>query len=226
MGPTEEEAEFLSWVEQSALTRPSLLPLKRKGQHSRQRSNSLSGLDTNSYKISSSFTGPPSPVSSATGSSSNPRTNLASSSWPQKGESPYSFSPSTLPFFASPKPEPNSVVAEKGHSHLPPIKRPRRSGPSEPLPPPDLISRLPGQSLQSSSSAPSSPATPTRPKRLSFRLPAVNQDQFIPGSSNTHNKGTLWTAILDAGFPIYLGTPGFDGQSRSPYSMQVCTKTC
>jgi len=219
MGLTEEEADFLKSSTTFTPVRPPPFPLKYKRPQARLRSNSLSGLNTNSYKISSNLTGPPSPsISRATRSISGLDTNLASSLWPQKGESSRSFPTSTL---SSPRLGPNSQAdVETGKRvHLPPISQSRRSGPSESLP--SLIPRLPRPSSPSllSASTPSTPSTKTNARLSPFTLrpPTVKWDDLDLGPYDARNsakdKEILWTAIQDAGVPIYLGTPGFDGQS-------------
>ena len=228
MGLTEEEADFLDSLPALASTNPPPLPLKHKKPHARQRSNSL-GLNTNLYKYPSSLTGPPSPSElNAAGSISGPGTNLASSLWPRKGGSSYSVPPSTLSSSTSPEPEPNSEVnAEAKLVYLPPISPSRRSGPSESLPP--LIPRLSRPSTPSTPHSPSTPSTPSTPSKTShgakpflLRSPSVDwreRGPVSPGAplnqSRKKGRGTFWTAIQEAGVPIYLGTPGFDGESRS-----------
>lgn len=225
MGLTEQEADFLESLTGSGSTRPPSLPLKNKKPYARPTSHSL-GLNVKSYKISSNLTGPPSPsVSGEAGSSSDSGTNLASSLWPQKGESTQSFLLST----PSSEPQPNSEAngEEARRLYLPPISSSRKHGPSESLP--SLIPRLSRLSLPTSPapSTPSSPATPSKEacSGTSPFLPrplAVNEGEFgsrpsdAPSCQNRKkDNGTLWTAIQDAGVPIFLGTPGFDGESMS-----------
>jgi len=229
---TEEEAAFLNSLTELPPVCPPPFPPKRKRQHSSQGSDSLGDLNTSSYKLLSNLTGPPSPlVPRATWWTFDPVTTLASSSWPQKGESPNSLPASTLSPSASPETEPSSevVAEERGRIYLPPISQSRKSCPSDSLP--SLVDpQLSSPSLLPPSFTSSFPTTPTVPsketnwlRQFSLRPPTANWDEFGSGSSDTHDrgkyKGSLWTAIQDAGVPIYLGTPGFDGQSKSPYSI-------
>ena len=227
MGLTEQEADFLESLTGSGSTRSPSLPLKNKKPYARPTSHSL-GLNVKSYKISSNLTGPPSPsVSGEAGSNSDPGTNLASSLWPQKGESSQSFPLSTLSSSTSSEPQPNSEVdGEEARRvlYLPPISSSRKHGPRESLP--SLIPRLSRPSLPASTthSAPSSPTTPSKEacsgtSPFLLRPLASNGGEFESRPSDAplcqKDKGTLWTAIQDAGVPIFLGTPGFDGESMS-----------
>ena len=209
---------------------PPSFPLKYKRPYARLRSNSL-GSRINSLKHSSNLTGPPSPSElDAAGSISSPGTNLASSLWPHQGEPSHLFPPLTISSSTSPEPEPDSEAGteEARPVYLPPISPSRKSGPSESLPP--LIPRLPRPSAPPThpASAPSTPSVSskgTSPKIRPFllRTPTVNRKEHGPGflkassdRSRKKNKETFWTAIQDAGVPIYLGTPGFDGEPRFP----------
>jgi hypothetical protein len=228
MALTEEETDFLESLTALASIRPPLSPLKNKDPHTRARSKSL-GLHINLHKISSNLTGPPSPsVSDASGSISDPCTNLASSLWPQKEGSSYSFPPSVLRSSTSHEPEPDSDAGavEGRRVDLPPISPSRKSGPSESLPP-----LMPQLSRPPSPSAPTRLLTPTPSRERSvginpfpFRLSYVNWEEPSSRSSNTplirnrqRNQKTLWTAIQEAGVPIYFATPGFDGGFKPPY---------
>jgi len=214
MGLTEDEANFLESLTISTSTRPPSLPLK---PHKRQRSTSL-GLYTNPYKTLSNLIRPPSPsVSGAAGSISGLGAKLASSLWPQKGESSY-------PFYSE-------ANAEEGRRiYLPPISPSRKSGPSESLP--SLTPRLSRPSSPSEPPTPSTPPTPSKKRSagirpFSLRPPTVSWEELGSGSPGVsgdqdREKGneTFWTAIQEAGVPVYLGTPGFDGGSRSPYMLE------
>ena len=159
MGPTEEEANYLESLPPP--TGPSPFALKLKKPSARTRSNSLR-LKTNSYQISSSLTGPPSP-SRTSWSTPELRPNLVSSSQLRKTKP----SPSLPRSFSSPLPSNRTDV---------------RSNP------------------------------------FSLRPPTVNWDGFGSGSSvQKQAKASLWAAIQKAGVPIYLNTPGFDGEPRPLY---------
>jgi len=227
MGLTEEEADFLDSLTASTSTRPPPPPLKHKESNTRPRSSSL-GLYNNPFKVSSNLIRPPSPsVSGAAGSISGLGAKLASSLWPQKGELAYPFHPSTFKSSSSPEPDPNSEANAEGRRvYLPPISPSRRSGPSESLP--SLIPRLPRPPSPSEFSTPTPPKeTSARTRPFLLRSPTVNWEGFGSGSSGEsggQNRGKgkeiFWTAIQEAGVPIYLGTPGFDGGSRPPYMLE------
>ena len=220
MGLTEGGADFLDSLTALASSNPLPPPLKDKKPHARPNSNSL-GSYTNPYKRSLDLAGPPSTsVSSAAGPDSASTTNLASSLWPHEGKSiPLSFlSSPTLP-----EPGPNSEVDTDDARlvYLPPISPSRRS--TEPLPP--LIPRLSRPPTPSTPSVPSIPSTtPTPPKEgrpalkpFSLRPSTVNWEGNRSGSSSKKGKEPFWTAIQDAGVPVYLSTPGFDGELESSH---------
>ena len=219
MDPTEEEADFPNSSMGLAPARPPLFPLRHNKPSAQKRSNPLIDLETNSYKVPSSLTGPPSPSASGiVGSIFDTNSILASSSWPQRVEESYSFPLSTFLSSTSPR-NSEAVVEEEKRTPLPPISQSCRSNSS-------LIPRLSGPSLPPSSSPPSSPTPPSEQTDVgsrSFLLkpPTVDWDEFASRSSdplNRKDKVALWAAIQVAGVPIYLSNPGFDGQSRSLYS--------
>lgn len=48
-------------------------------------------------------------------------------------------------------------------------------------------------------------------KPFSLRPPTVNWEEHRSGSSGGKSSESFWTLIQEAGVPIYLNTPGFDG---------------
>ena len=223
MGLTQEEADFLDSLTALASSNSPPFPLKNKKPHIRPSSNPL-GSYTNPYQHSSDLAGPPSPsVSAAAGPDPAPSTNLASSLWPHKGKSfPLSFLSSST----SPEHGPNSEADTEDARlvYLPPISPSRRS--TESLPPLGLIPRLSKPPTPSTPSAPSIPSTPPTPpkeggpalKPFSLRPSTVNWEEPRSGSTSKKGKEPFWTAIQDAGVPIYLSTPGFDGELEAPHT--------
>lgn len=227
MSPTEDEARLLDSSTEFASTHPPLSPLKINQPYTRPRSNPLN-LHAGSHRISAELTGPPSPsVSSGSGLIPDLGTNPASSLWPQVERKSYLRHSSTLSSFTSSGSKPNSGADAEEHVDLPPISPSRKYVPFEPLP-----SVIPQRPRSPSPPVPptllTSPTLPQRTgsgrNRLVLRPATVNWGGFDsgfparpPDQNKRNNKQIVWKTIQKAGVPVYLDTPGFDGESKSPH---------
>ena len=207
MGSTEEGDGFLDSLFAFAPTRPPPSPLKIRNT---QPSSSSLGLSASPRKVPIQWTGLPS-LSVLDPFEPGPGTRLASSLlasswWPRNGgrsrSRPYPIlSPPTSPEL---DPDFEAGAVNGRPADFPPISLSCISAPSEPLP---------------------SPETGGEENEFKLRPATVNWEEFGSGSSaaswargenRNANTQTLWMAIQEAGVPIYLGTPGFDGESKSP----------
>jgi hypothetical protein len=70
--------------------------------------------------------------------------------------------------------------------------------------------------------------TPGGINPFTLKPSTVNWEEFCFGPSDASlarnrqkQEQNFWAAIREAGVPIYLGTPGFDGAFKSPHAYAI-----